>query len=175
MHDRVRSSDPRDGDDPGRARLTSASRAEALGRRQVGRSCARSSSPGSKEQRYPTRDELDQAAPQNPVLFSTGPGRLAQLAGAEAQRHRQGFQARRPGKVEKDPRTGEPTGILRNCTRYVKAESPRAQADRARPGTAAARAVQATTTRSASRASSTATRIAPAIDRYRRLHEAGEP
>src|ERR1041384_4243523 len=26
-----------------------------------------------KEQRYPTRDELDRAAPQNPVLFATGP------------------------------------------------------------------------------------------------------
>ena len=27
----------------------------------------------AKEQRYPTRDELDRAAPENPVLFSTGP------------------------------------------------------------------------------------------------------
>src|SRR5262249_58766023 len=26
-----------------------------------------------KEQRYPTRTELDRAAPHNPVLFSTGP------------------------------------------------------------------------------------------------------
>src|SRR5689334_8346816 len=26
-----------------------------------------------KEQRYPTKDELDRAAPQNPVVFSTGP------------------------------------------------------------------------------------------------------
>ena len=25
-----------------------------------------------------------------------------------------------PGKIEKDPHTGEPTGILRNCTRYIK-------------------------------------------------------
>ena len=27
----------------------------------------------AKEQRYPTRAELDRAAPENPVLFSTGP------------------------------------------------------------------------------------------------------
>src|SRR5690349_21492605 len=26
-----------------------------------------------KEQRYPTKEELDRAAPQNPVLFATGP------------------------------------------------------------------------------------------------------
>ena len=27
------------------------------------------------------------------------------------------------GHAEKDPKTGEPTGILRNCTRYVKVQS----------------------------------------------------
>src|SRR6185436_14129583 len=31
------------------------------------------------------------------------------------------------GHVEKDPATGEPTGILRNLTRYVKAEDPTKQ------------------------------------------------
>ena len=42
-------------------------------RRGSGSSSARCSSPGCKEQRYPTREELDEAAPKNPVLFSTGP------------------------------------------------------------------------------------------------------
>src|SRR5262249_46291087 len=73
-----------------------------------------------KEQRYPTRAELDRAAPENPVLFSTGPdaslNSLAmKLSGIDKDFHPEGA-----GKVEKDPTTGEPTGILRNLTRYVK-------------------------------------------------------
>ncbi|MGO9920007.1 MAG: amidohydrolase [Isosphaeraceae bacterium] len=74
-----------------------------------------------KEQRYPTRDELDQAAPRNPVLFATGPdASLSTLALQECGIDRK-FRVEGPGKVERDPRTGEPTGILRNCARYIKA------------------------------------------------------
>ncbi len=73
-----------------------------------------------KEQRYPTRDELDQAAPRNPVLFATGPdASLNSLALTQCGIDKS-FQVQGPGKVERDPRTGEPTGILRNCTRYIK-------------------------------------------------------
>jgi len=35
------------------------------------------------------------------------------------------------GFAEKDPKTGEPTGILRNCTRYVKVKSSKRQPSRA--------------------------------------------
>jgi predicted amidohydrolase YtcJ len=78
-----------------------------------------------KEQRYPTRAELDQTAPNNPVLFATGPDaslntRALQLSGIDRD-----FKVSDGGSgfAEKDPKTGEPTGILRNCTRYVKAQS----------------------------------------------------
>jgi predicted amidohydrolase YtcJ len=76
-----------------------------------------------REQRYPTRDELDEAAPRNPVLFATGPdasvnSRALKLSGIDKD-----FKVEGPGKIEKDPHTGEPTGILRNCTRYIKVEA----------------------------------------------------
>jgi len=75
-----------------------------------------------REQRYPTRAELDEAAPRNPVLFATGPdASLNTLALRESGIGRD-FRVSDggPGHAEKDPQTGEPTGILRSCTRYVK-------------------------------------------------------
>ena len=75
-----------------------------------------------KEQRYPTRQELDAAAPEHPVLFSTGPDAALNSLALRRSEISAGF---RPpdggaGKVETDPATGEPTGILRNLTRYVR-------------------------------------------------------
>lgn len=78
-----------------------------------------------KEQRYPTRAELDSVAPQHPVLFATGPdaavnSRALALSGIDKN-----FQipAGQPGIIERDPQSGEPTGLLRNCTRLVKQKS----------------------------------------------------
>jgi predicted amidohydrolase YtcJ len=75
-----------------------------------------------KEQRYPSRAELDEASPKNPVLFSTGPdaslNSLAlQLSGIDKDWK---VSDGGPGYAEKDPKSGEPTGILRGCTRFVK-------------------------------------------------------
>jgi predicted amidohydrolase YtcJ len=77
-----------------------------------------------REQRYPTRVELDQAAPRNPVAFRTGPdASLNSMAlsktGIDAK-----FQvpAGQPCRVERDGK-GQPTGILRNCGRYIKSDS----------------------------------------------------
>jgi hypothetical protein len=77
-----------------------------------------------REQRYPTRQELDAAAPKHPVLYSTGPdASLNSLALALSKIDRD-FKVTDggAGHAEKDPKTGEPTGILRNCTRYVKSQ-----------------------------------------------------
>lgn len=78
-----------------------------------------------KEQRYPTRQELDEAAPHHPVSFRTGPdcalNSLAlKLAGIDRN-----FQLPEgvAGKVEKDPATGEPTGILRNMNGRIKVKA----------------------------------------------------
>ncbi len=77
-----------------------------------------------KEQRYPTRDELDRAAPENPVLFSTGPDASLNSLALKKSGIDKDFKPEGPGKVEKDPSTGEPTGILRNLTRYVQETAP---------------------------------------------------
>ncbi|MFO1499101.1 MAG: amidohydrolase [Verrucomicrobiota bacterium] len=77
-----------------------------------------------REQRYPTRAELDQAAPQNPVLFATGPDASVNTLALERSGINRSFQVTDggPGRVEKDPASGEPTGILRSCTRFIKVE-----------------------------------------------------
>ena len=75
-----------------------------------------------RDQRYPTRQELDRAAPDHPVMFATGPdASLNSLALKNAGIDRD-FQITDggPGRIERDPQTQEPTGILRSCTRLVK-------------------------------------------------------
>ena len=56
-----------------------------------------------KEQRYPTRDELDQAAPENPVLFATGPDASLNSLALKLSGIDKDFRVDGPGKVEKDP------------------------------------------------------------------------
>src|SRR5262245_45632024 len=74
-----------------------------------------------REQRYPTRQELDEAAPKHPVLYATGPDASLNTLGLARSKIDKDFKVTDggAGHAEKDPKTGEPTGILRNCTRYV--------------------------------------------------------
>jgi predicted amidohydrolase YtcJ len=74
-----------------------------------------------REQRYPTRAELDRAAPRHPVVFRTGPDAslnsiALSMSGIDAK-----FRVPdgEPCRVERD-RSGQPTGILRNCARYIR-------------------------------------------------------
>ena len=78
-----------------------------------------------REQRYPTRAELDAAAPHNPVIFSTGPDASLNSLALQLSGIDKNFKVTDGGAgfVEKDSNTGEPTGILRNCTRFVKVQS----------------------------------------------------
>ena len=73
-----------------------------------------------KEQRYPTRQELDEVAPGHPVMFSTGPDAMLNSLALRESGIDRDFQVTGRGFIEKDPHTGEPTGMLRSCTRYVK-------------------------------------------------------
>ncbi|MGH9374008.1 MAG: amidohydrolase [Vicinamibacterales bacterium] len=87
-----------------------------------------------REQRYPTRAELDRAAPRHPVVFRTGPdASLNSMALSKS-----GIDAKfkvpdgQPCRVERD-RSGQPTGILRNCARHIRSGSggsPPSDADR---------------------------------------------
>jgi predicted amidohydrolase YtcJ len=77
-----------------------------------------------REQRYPTRAELDEVAPKNPVAFRTGPdaslnSMALTMSGIDAKFR---VPAGEPCRVERD-QSGQPTGILRNCGRYIKSES----------------------------------------------------
>lgn len=78
-----------------------------------------------KEQRFPTRAELDRVAPEHPVLFRTGPdaalnSRALKMCGIDRDFAPKDGQA---GYAERDPQTGELTGILRNLQRFIKAKS----------------------------------------------------
>ena len=77
-----------------------------------------------REQRYPTRTELDRAAPRHPAAFHTGPdaslnSMALEMSGIDAK-----FQVPdgQPCRVERDP-SGHPTGILRNCAQYIRSVS----------------------------------------------------
>jgi len=78
-----------------------------------------------RDQRYPNRRELDAAAPKNPVMFSTGPDCSCNSLALELSGIDKNFEITdgKAGKIEKDLTTGEPTGILRNASRFVKSKS----------------------------------------------------
>ncbi len=71
-----------------------------------------------REQRYPTRAELDEAAPRNPVVFRTGPDASLNSLALKLSGIDRNFKITdgQPGRIEKDS-NGEPTGILRSCAR----------------------------------------------------------
>ncbi|MEA2090523.1 MAG: amidohydrolase [Thermoproteota archaeon] len=67
------------------------------------------------EKRYPTRHDLDQATPNHPVLITRVCGHLA-VVNTKALENAGITKKTKPpkgGKIEKNPKTGEPTGILR--------------------------------------------------------------
>ena len=74
-----------------------------------------------REQRFPTRAELDRIAPKNPIYFSTGPDASLNSLALRLSGIEKAFEIKDglPGRIERDA-TGEPTGIIRNCARFVK-------------------------------------------------------
>lgn len=76
-----------------------------------------------KEQRYPTKDELDAAAPNHPVVYSTGPDASVNSLALKLSGIDKDFQPTGSGKIERDPATGEPTGILRSASQYLKTKA----------------------------------------------------
>jgi predicted amidohydrolase YtcJ len=74
-----------------------------------------------REQRYPTRAELDKAAPRHPAIFRTGPDASLNTHALERCGINRDFKIPEgvPGKIEKDEH-GEPTGILRSYGNYTK-------------------------------------------------------
>jgi predicted amidohydrolase YtcJ len=75
-----------------------------------------------KDQRYPTRAELDRVAPKNPVAFRTGPDASLNSLALKLCGIDRNFKpgTGEPCRIESDAATGEPTGILRSCAGYLK-------------------------------------------------------
>lgn len=78
-----------------------------------------------REQRYPTRAELDEVAPKNPAVFRTGPDASLNTLALELSGIDKDFRVTDggPGYAEKDAQTGELTGILRSCNRFIKSQA----------------------------------------------------
>ncbi len=78
-----------------------------------------------REQRYPTRAELDEAAPRNPVVFATGPDAVLNSMALKLCGIDKTFRITdgQPGRIERDEASGEPTGVLRRCGRLLKYRS----------------------------------------------------
>ncbi len=78
-----------------------------------------------RDQRFPTRTELDSVAPRNPVVFRTGPDAALNSLALELSGIDENFKIPdgEPGHVERDPETGELTGMLRGSTRFIKSQS----------------------------------------------------
>jgi hypothetical protein len=75
-----------------------------------------------EEMRYPTRAELDRIAPENPVVFSTGPDSMLNSLALKLGGYTRDFKVPEgsAGKMEVDA-NGEPTGLLRSLSHNVKA------------------------------------------------------
>jgi hypothetical protein len=77
-----------------------------------------------RDQRFPTRTELDAAAPHNPVYFGTGPDAAVNSMALKLSGIDKNYKITdgKPGRIERDA-AGEPTGILRSCSRLVATHS----------------------------------------------------
>lgn len=73
-----------------------------------------------KEARFPTRAELDEAAPDHPVFYHAGPAGLVNSAALKKSGITRDTPNPPNGVIVKDPKTGEPTGMLRNAAGVLK-------------------------------------------------------
>jgi predicted amidohydrolase YtcJ len=73
-----------------------------------------------KEARFPTKAELDEAAPKHPVLYHAGPAGVANSMALKVSGVTRDTKDPPAGQVVKDPTTGEPTGMLRNAYGVLK-------------------------------------------------------
>jgi predicted amidohydrolase YtcJ len=73
-----------------------------------------------KEARFPTKAELDEAAPKHPVLYHAGPAGITNSMGLKVSGVTKDTKNPGTGVVVKDPVTGEPTGMLRSAYGVLK-------------------------------------------------------
>jgi predicted amidohydrolase YtcJ len=73
-----------------------------------------------KEARFPTKAELDAAAPRHPVLYHAGPAGIVNTAALLASKITKDSPDPLPGRIVRDSKSGEPTGMLRNAYGVLK-------------------------------------------------------
>ena len=76
-----------------------------------------------REQRFPTRQEMDSVAPEHPVFFRTGPDGSANSLALQENGIDKAFAAANPQHVMVDIHTGEPNGIVRQSSKILKTQS----------------------------------------------------
>jgi predicted amidohydrolase YtcJ len=80
-----------------------------------------------EEKRQPTRNDLDDLAPANPLMLFRADGHTAWVNSLAMEKA--GITKASPdpqgGKIERDPATGEPTGILREAVGLLRKFMPR--------------------------------------------------
>jgi predicted amidohydrolase YtcJ len=72
------------------------------------------------EGRLPTRAELDEVAPDHPVLHQAGPAGVVNTKALQISAITRDTPDPPAGRIVKDPKTGEPTGLLRNAYSVLK-------------------------------------------------------
>jgi predicted amidohydrolase YtcJ len=72
------------------------------------------------EARFPTKAELDEVAPDHPVLYHAGPAGICNSKALEISGVTRDTPNPGSGVVVKDPKTGEPTGMLRSAYSVLK-------------------------------------------------------
>jgi predicted amidohydrolase YtcJ len=73
-----------------------------------------------EESRFPTRAELDAIAPEHPVLHQGGPAGVVNSKALEVSGISRDTPDPPAGRIVKDPKTGEPTGMMRNAYAALK-------------------------------------------------------
>jgi predicted amidohydrolase YtcJ len=73
-----------------------------------------------KEARFPTLAELDQAAPKHPVLYNAGPASMVNSMALKVSGITKDTPNPPAGVIVRDPKTGAPTGMLRNAQGVLK-------------------------------------------------------
>jgi predicted amidohydrolase YtcJ len=84
-----------------------------------------------KEARFPSKAELDAAAPKHPVLYHAGPAGMVNSMALKISGITKDTPNPRTGVIVKDPKTGEPTGMIRNAYRVLKGVPPSTSASAA--------------------------------------------
>jgi predicted amidohydrolase YtcJ len=73
-----------------------------------------------KEARFPSIAELDQAAPKHPVLYHAGPAGMVNSMALKVSGITKDTPNPANGVIVKDPKTGLPTGMIRNAYSVLK-------------------------------------------------------